>query len=165
MKRVLLAMLSIGLLSSPYLFAAAAGNAPAPSNNYSVQSLDANGNGMYEAGEIDPCAEYSCGPCKCYCPVTRFRPQYYQTCRCVQEPYNVYQQCCQYVPQYYSVTYCRQVPQYYYTCQTCYKNRYCYDQHCHYVPYCYVKECCVDNACGAPASAPACSGGGCSSRR
>lgn len=158
-------LMAAGLLASPCLFAAGSAN---------LQSLDKNGNGQFDQGEVDPCKEYSAGPCTCYCPVTKFVPQYYQTCRCEYEPYCVQRKCYRDVPQYYTKTFCRKVwiPEYYtqtycknckecyYVTDTKYRPRYCYDQHCRYVPCTYVKSCCADNPCGTAGAAPC--GTGCS---
>lgn len=138
---ILAAVLCLGLIPQ---YGAAAG----------IQDLDTNHNGIYEPGEVDPCCEYQTGPCVCDCPYTKFKPCYYYTTRCVQEPYCVQKKCRRYVPQYYEVTKCRYVPQYY-TVQCCRQvpedycvdeTRYCTKQvkdcHCKYVPYTYHKQCC-----------------------
>ena len=146
-------------------------------NIRSVRDLDTNGNGQYDPGEVDPSCAYRCGPCVCYCPVTRFKPQYYTTCRCEQEEYKSYKRCCRQVPQYYErthcrykpeyykTTHCRYVPQYYYVCETKCKPKYCYDKHCKYVPYtCWEKNCvdldCDSGGCGSGG----CASGGCAPR-
>ncbi|HEY4831027.1 MAG TPA: hypothetical protein VIH61_00485 [Waddliaceae bacterium] len=111
-----------------------------------------NPDGSYEVGEVDPNCEYPAGPCVCECPYTRYKPEYYYTTRCVQEPYVCYKKCCRSVPQYYEVQKCRMVPEYY-TVQCCrqVKENYCVpetkyctkkirDCHCRYVPCTYTKR-------------------------
>lgn len=144
-----------------------------------VKDLDTNCNGMYEEGEVNPCAEYRTGPCVCYCPVTKFRPKYYCEKRCVEEPYCVQKKCtryvpqyyekkccryvpeyytktfCRKVPQYYTQTYCRQVPECYYVTETKYRKRYVSERKCRYEPYTTIEKCCVDE--------PVCGSGGCAS--
>lgn len=135
-----------------------------------VEHLDANGNGIFEEGEVDPCQEYRCGPAKCTYPVTKFKKKNYCTKRCVKEPYTVRKKCTRYVPQYYTKkhykyipqyytkTYCRQVPECYYTTETRYRTKVVSDEHCCYEPYTYCKTSCVDlNECSA------CDQGGCNS--
>ena len=120
-----------------------------------------NPDGSYAVGEIDPNCEYPSGPCICECPYTKYKPEYYYTTRCVQEPYCTYKKCCRSVPQYYEVKKCRMVPEYY-TVQCCrhVKEYYCVpetkcctryvrDCHCRYVPCTYTKRtCCYPNQLG-----------------
>lgn len=120
-----------------------------------IQDLDRNQNGLYDEGEVNPNCEYQSGPCICYCPVTTFRPRYYCTCNCVDEPYTVQRRCCRYVPQYYEKTCCRYVPQYYTQQYCCYvpeyycvpetrcRKKYIREQHCCYEPCTYYKRTCV----------------------
>lgn len=115
-----------------------------------ISTLDRNGNGVYEPGEVDPNCEYQSGRCYCYCPTTRFVPQYYCTTRCVQEAYTVPKKCCRMVPEYYEKQHCRHVPQYYcktyckmepkYYCQMVPK--YYQKQHCRYIPEQYTTTHC-----------------------
>ncbi len=128
-------------------------------SNQNIHDLDTNHNGQWDQGEVDPCCAYRCGPCICYCPVTKFKPQYYKTCRCEYETYNCYKRCCRYnpqyyecthcryVPQYYKTTHCRQVPEYYYTCEEKCRPKYVYDCHCRYCPYTCWEKSCVDQGC------------------
>ncbi len=135
-------------------------------NNDHIRALDANGNGVFDEGEVDPNREYSAGPCECYCPVTTFKPEYYCTTRCVEEPYCVQKKCtryvpkyytkqfCRYVPQYYTKQYCKQVPECYYVTETKTRQKQIKEQHCRYVPCTTVKRTCLD-VCPLP-EAPAC---------
>jgi len=150
MKKLMMLMLAVGLMSSPCLFAAN-GNQQAGArlaNKYN-QTLDGNGVGQVDGCKIDPCKEYASGPCKCYCPMTKYVPQYYKTCRCEWEPYCVQKKCYRTVPEYYTKTYCKPRKECYYVSETKYRPKYCYDQHCKYVPCTYVKCCSVDNPCGS----------------
>ena len=139
--------------------------------NYDISRLDANGNGIYEQGEVDPNCAYPSGPCTVYCPVTKFKEKKYCVKHCVQEPYTVRKkQCrqvpqyytkkfCKYVPQYYEKTFCRMCPEYYYTCETKYRNKYVTEDKCCYEPYQCVETRTIDNcvACPQPACpTPAC---------
>ncbi|CCB90606.1 putative uncharacterized protein [Waddlia chondrophila 2032/99] len=110
-----------------------------------VRHLDANGNGIYEEGEVDPCREYRSGPMRCTYPVTKFKKKTYCTKRCVKEPYTVRKKCVRYKPEYYTKTYCRQVPETYYTCETRYRDRWVTDERCCYEPYTYYKTECINN--------------------
>lgn len=145
-----------------------------------VRELDTNQNGIYEENEVNACGEYQCGPCICYCPVTRFKPKYYCVDRCEQEPYTVKKKCCRYVdqyytkkhcryvpqyytktycrqvPEYYSQSYCRKVPEYYYTCETKYRNKIVKEKKCRYEPYTCWEKRCID----APNGCPTCPGDG-----
>lgn len=136
-----------------------------PGNN--VQSLDVDGNGQYDEGEVDPNCEYQAGPCTCYCPVTTFKPQPYCTTRCVDEPYCVQRKCtryvpqyytkqfCRYVPQYYTKQFCRQVPECYYVPETKYRKKYIKEDHCRYIPCTTIKKTCIDvcpQSCPQPAA-------------
>jgi len=109
-----------------------------------VRELDANHDGVYNEGEVDPCASYQCGPCVCYCPVTRFTKQNYCETQCVQEPYTCQKKCCRYVDKYYSKKCCRMVPQYYEK-KCCRQVPEYYDKTCCRmisVPQYYTKRCC-----------------------
>jgi hypothetical protein len=120
----------------------------------SQQGSAQNADGSYAPGEVDPSCEYPSGPCVCECPYTRYKPEYYYTTRCVQEPYCVYKKCCRSVPQYYEVKKCRMVPEYYsvqccrhvkeYYCvpETKYCTRKIRDCHCRYIPCTYTKRTC-----------------------
>lgn len=131
-----------------------------------IRSMDPDGDGYYQEGDIDPNCAYQSGPCVCYCPVTRFKPQHYCTTRCEKEPYTVTKKCTRCVPEYYQKTCCRMVPQYYCVtkcryktecydeCKTCYRNKYCKDWHCRYVPYTCIEKRCID--CPAPTQSPCC---------
>lgn len=131
--------------------------------NNGVRHLDANGNGIYEEGEVDPCREYRCGPARCTYPVTKFKKKTYCTKRCVKEPYTVRKKCVRYKNEYYTKTYCRKVPETYYTCETRYRDKWVTDQHCCYEPYTVCKTECVNlNECD-PCNQGGCSSGGCSS--
>lgn len=155
MKKTLMMIMAFSMMSILSLSAAYVGN---------ISSLDRNGNGIYEPGEVDPCKEYQSGPCYCYCPTTRFKPEYYCTTRCVQEPYTVpkrccrmvpkyyEQECCRMVPQKYTQTYCKYVPEYYCVNETKYRTRQVRDTHCRYQPYTYVKKTCcpAPNNCAQP---------------
>lgn len=146
-KILMFAALGIAMISSGNLFAA---------RNSNIQYLDANGNGVFEEGEVDPCREYRCGPARCTYPVTRFKKRTYCTKRCVQEPYTVRKKCVRYRPEYYTKTYCKKVPECYYTCETRYRTRYVNDEHCCYEPYTYCRTECVNlNDCAT------CDQGGC----
>lgn len=121
MKKIfsLLAFLSLCTLSN----LSAAATTP-------VREMNIDPNGVYQEGEVDPNACYQSGPCVCYCPVTRFRPEYYCETKCVEEPYTVEKKCCRYVDQNYTKKCCRYVDQPY------------EKQCCRMVPEYYTKTCC-----------------------
>lgn len=121
-----------------------------------VRDLDTNCDGCYDPCEVNPCEEYQTGPCTVYCPVTRFKPQYYCEKKYVDEPYCVQKKCtryvpqyytkqyCRYVPQYYTKTYCRKVPECYYVTEEKCRKRCVTEEKCRYIPYCCVEKRCVD---------------------
>lgn len=155
------------LLMGAFLLCSSLSMADAAEKIRNVRDLDANCNGIYEEGEVNPCGEYRTGPCVCYCPVTKFKPKYYCEKRCIEEPYCVQKkctryvpqyytkQCCRYVPQYYTKTYCRQVPECYYVTENKIRKRYVTERKCRYEPYTCIEKCCVDE--------PVCGQGGCPS--
>lgn len=154
-KRILMfAAVGLVMFSGSSLFAA---------KDRGVRHLDANGNGIYEEGEVDPCKEYRSGPARCTYPVTKFRKKTYCTKRCVKEPYTVRKKCVRYKNEYYTKTYCRKVPETYYTCETRYRNKWVTDQHCCYEPYTVCKTECVDLPNCDPCAKGGCSSGGCPS--
>lgn len=131
--------------------------------HHNIRDLDTNNNGIYEACEVDPCESYQCGPCVCYCPVTRFRPCEYCETRTVKEPYTCQKRCCRYVkkyfdktfckyvPEYYTQKYCVEVPEYYCVDETKYRCRQVKDKKCKYIPYtCWEKKCCDCNDVAQP---------------
>lgn len=118
----------------------------------------------YGGGGVSSTCEFQSGPCVCECPYTYYKPCYYYTTRCVQEPYPVCRTCCRYVPKQYQVTKCKYVPQYYnetfckyepeyYGIQeTCYRPRQVCDLQCKYVPVTYVKKTCYSPNQSQPCS-------------
>lgn len=114
--------------------------------------------------EVNPGCEYQTGPCVMECPYTYFKPVYYYTSRCVQEPYLVNRKCIRYVPRYFDVPRCRYVAQYYcekqcryepecYCIQeTKYRPRQISDLQCRYIPCTYVKRTC--QPCPQPCPCP-----------
>lgn len=124
-------------------------------NKNNNNSYNNNSGRVYQEGEVDPNSSFVSGPCVCYCPVTRYKPEYYCETHCVQEPYECKKRCCRYrtetytkqhcryVPQYYTKTYCRQVPEYYDECETKYRTKHVKEKKCCYKPYtCIEKRCC-----------------------
>jgi hypothetical protein len=153
-KMFLAAAIGLVMFSGSSLFAARV--------SPELHHLDADGNGVFNEGEVDPCMEYRSGPVKCVCtyPVTKFRKKTYCTTRCVKEPYTVTKECTRYVPQYYTKTFCRKVPEKYCVNETRYRTRTIKEEHCRYEPYTFCKtECreCPD----MPVCPPVGAQGGC----
>lgn len=167
-------LIIFGLLSCCTIFSLSLDAAPRIRD---IRDLDTNCDGCYDPCEVGPCDEYQTGPCVAYCPVTRFKPQYYCVNTYVDEPYCVQKKCtryvpqyytkqfCRYVPQYYNQTYCRKVPECYYVTENKCRKKCVQEQKCRYIPYTVCEKKvfdCMDDCQQAYSGGGGCSGGSCS---